>query len=35
MCAANIVALTGICLIIMRCVWICVDNKDRGGRYGR
>jgi len=35
MCTASIVSLIGIGLSIIRCIWICVDGKDRGGRYGR
>jgi len=32
---ATITAIACIGLIICRLIWICVDGKDRGGRYGR
>jgi len=35
MCPASIVAITGIGLILIRLIWVCVDGVDRGGRYGR
>lgn len=35
MCTASIVAIIGIGLIIVRLVWVCVDGKDGGGRFGR
>jgi len=35
MCTASIVALTCICLVVIDCIRVCIDGKDRGGRYGR